>query len=265
MFLGLNHHFDMESVDRISMNLPYQQDELIKAVVSSNPNTVIVLISGQPLDMTGWVNNVPAIVQGWYAGSDAGNVFADILFGDVNPSGKLTFSFPKKLEDSPAHKLGEYPGGEDLNVEYREGIFVGYRYFDTYNVEPQFAFGHGLSYTTFEYQDMELDKNLLSKDEDIMVSVTIKNVGNRRGGEVVQLYIQDVESSVKRPEKELKGFKKIFLKPGDTEKVQFRIEEELLAFYDVDDKKFRAEAGLFKIHVGSASDDIKLTGEFELK
>ena len=263
MFLGLNHHFDMESVDRDNMNLPYQQDELVKAVLKSNPNTIIVLISGLPVDMTEWVDDAPAIIQGWYTGSEAGNVFADILFGDVNPSGKLPFTFPKKLEDSPAHKLGDYPGDDNLNVEYKEGIFVGYRYFDTYNVEPQFAFGHGLSYTTFDYKSLELDPDKLKSGDILTASVIIENSGSRPGSEVVQLYIEDPEASVKRPVKELKGFKKIFLDPGETERVEFSLDEKSLSFYDTDTGKFKAEEGIFKIHVGSASDDIRLTGAFE--
>ncbi len=263
MFLGLNHHHDMESVDRTDMNLPYQQDELVKAVLNSNPNTIIVLIGGLPVDITEWVDDAPAIIQGWYAGSEAGNVFADILFGDVNPSGKLPFTFPKKLEDSPAHKIGEYPGDDDLNVEYREGIFVGYRYFDTYNVEPQFAFGHGLSFTTFNYKSLELSDNKLNAGGNITASVTIENSGMRPGSETVQLYIEDVESSVKRPVKELKGFKKISLNPGETAKIEFVLNEESLAFYDEVENKFRTETGSFKIHIGSASNDIRVSDAFE--
>ncbi len=157
MFIGLNHHFDNESRDREDMFLPYGQDELIKKVLEVNKNIIIVSIGGSPIDMRLWVNEVPAILQGWYAGSEAGNVFADILFGDINPSGKLPFTFPKKLEDSPAHKIGEYPG-KNLTVNYNEGIFVGYRYYDTFDVNPQFAFGHGLSYTEFGYKSIALDK-----------------------------------------------------------------------------------------------------------
>jgi len=261
MFVGLNHHYDLESVDRPDMNLPYEQDKLIEEVLKVNKNVIVVLVSGSPVDMTLWVDQVPAIVQGWYAGSEAGNVFADVLFGNVNPSGKLPFTFPKKLEDSPAHKLGEYPG-EDLIVNYNEGIFVGYRYFDTYNVEPQFAFGHGLSYTKFNFSNILLNKETLTKDDNLEVKLTLKNTGNRRGGEVVQLYIEDVEVSVDRPKKELKAYQKIFLEPGEEKEVIFLVDEEMLSFYDTEKSDFIAEPGNFIIHIGSASDDIRLSADF---
>ncbi|MDA3862191.1 MAG: glycoside hydrolase family 3 C-terminal domain-containing protein [Melioribacteraceae bacterium] len=263
LFMGLNHDYDMESVDRTEMILPYQQDELVKEILKANKNVIVVLIGGLALDLREWVNEVPAILQGWYAGSEAGNVFADILLGDVNPSGKLPFTFPKKLEDSPAYKFGDIPGN-GLEVEYKEGIFVGYRYFDSYNVVPQFAFGHGLSYTTFNYSKVELSKNILNKSKTVDVFVTIENTGKVAGSEVIQLYIEDVVSSVERPKKELKGFEKIYLKSGETKEVKFQIDESILSFYDVESKNFKAEPGQFKIHIGSASDDIRLTTEFEL-
>ena len=263
MFVGLSHHQDMESVDRPDMNLPYGQDKLIKEVLENNKNTIVVLISGSAVDISQWGANTPAIIQGWYAGSEAGNVFADILFGDVNPSGKLPFTFPKKLEDSPAHKLGDYPG-VDLNVEYKEGIFVGYRYFDTFDVEPEFAFGHGLSYSTFSYNTIKLSDTKLSRGNQIEITVKIENSSSIAGSEVVQLYVEDVSSSVKRPIKELKGFKKVFLNAGEVIEVKFKIDETMLSYYDVSSKAFKAESGQFKIQIGSASDDIRLIEEFEL-
>ena len=262
MFVGLNHHFDLESVDRPDMYLPYEQDKLIEEVLEVNKNVIVVLISGSPVDMSLWVDKVPAIVQGWYAGSEAGNVFADILFGDINPSGKLPFTFPKKLEDSPAHKLGDYPG-ENLNEEYKEGIFVGYRYFDTYDVKPQFAFGHGLSYTTFDFSNISLNRKSFSKDDVLEVKLSIKNTGNMAGKEVIQLYVQDVKSSVERPKKELKAFTKVLLNPGEEKEIVFNVNKEMLSFYDVTKKDFAAESGNFIIHIGSASDDIRLSAEFE--
>jgi len=263
LFVGLNHHQDLESADRVDMNLPYGQDKLIKEVLEANKNTVVFLIGGSPVDVSKWVDIAPAIVQGWYAGSEAGNVFAEILFGDVNPSGKLPFTFPKKLEDSPDYKFGDFPGN-GLEVEYKEGVFVGYRYFDSYNVEPQFAFGHGLSYTTFNYQDVKLSGSILTEGNNIEVVVSIENNGAIAGSEVIQLYIEDVASSVKRPKKELKGFEKILLEVGETKEVKFQVDESMLSFYDVESKKFKAELGKFIIHIGSASDDIRLTKEFEL-
>ncbi len=263
MFVGLNHHFDNESRDRENMLLPYGQDELIKEVLKVNKNTIIFSIGGSPIDMSEWVDKTPAILQGWYAGSEAGNVFADIIFGDVNPSGKLTFTFPKKLEDSPAHKIGEYPG-ENSTVNYNEGIFVGYRYFDSFDIEPQFAFGHGLSYTNFGYKIVELDKTSMRSGDELEVSVVLENNGKLNGSEVVQLYIEDLSASVKRPTKELKKFSKVNINAGASQKVIFKINEKMLSFYDVTSKKWKSEQGKFKIHIGSASDDIRLTAEFEL-
>ena len=261
MFLGLNHHYDMESVDRTEMNLPFGQDDLVKAVLRANPKTVVVLIGGLALDIREWVDDVPAIIQGWYAGSEAGNVFADVLFGDVNPSGKLPFTYPEKLEDTPAYHFGDLPG-RNLKVEYKEGIFVGYRYFDTYHVKPRFAFGHGLSYSTFEYQGIKLSSTHFSSGKELELSVSVINTGKYSGSEVVQLYIEDSDSSVKRPLKELKAFSKVFLQPGEAKEILFKIDESLLSFYDVSHKSFRAEPGNFKIYIGSASDDIRLITEF---
>jgi len=263
MFIGLNHHFDNESTDRQDMFLPYEQDRLIKEVLNVNKNVIIVSIGGSPVDMSLWIDDVPAIIQGWYAGSEAGNVFADILFGDVNPSGKLPFTFPKKLKDSPAHKLGDYPG-KNLNVEYKEGIFVGYRYFDSFNVQPQFAFGHGLSYTDYGYKSIQLNKTEMTSNDQIEIKIQVENLGTYNGSEVVQLYIQDLESTVDRPIKELKGFKKVYLKSGETKDVKFLVDKEMLSFYDVNSKSWKAEEGRFNVLIGSSSDDIRLTAEFEL-
>jgi len=263
MFIGLNHHQDTEGADREDMILPYEQDKLIKQVLDVNKNTIIVSIGGSPIDMSEWINDAQAIVQGWYSGSEAGNVFADVLLGEINPSGKLPFTFPKKLEDSPAHKIGDYPG-ENSTVEYKEGIFVGYRYFDSFNVEPQFAFGHGLSYTDFGYSSIILSNTRMNQGDEIVVKVSVENVGISEGKEVVQLYIEDMASSVKRPIKELKEFTKVDLNIGESKEVIFNINEKMLSFYDVEQKKWKAEPGKFKVHVGSSSDDIRVSAEFEL-
>lgn len=263
MFMGLNHDFDMESVDRTEMTLPYEQDALIKGILEVNNNVIVVLISGQPVEMNEWINNTPAVIQGWYSGSEAGNVFADILFGDVNPSGKLPFTFPKKLEDTPAFKFGDIPG-DGLEVEYKEGVFVGYRYYDSFNVEPLFPFGHGLSYTEFEISDLKLSNDKLQIDEEIVLEVNVKNTGKSAGKEVVQLYINDVESSVERPNKELKGFEKVSLAPGESKKVEFRINTKQLSFYDIETRKFKAEHGKFTALIGTSSKDIKQKKEFIL-
>lgn len=207
--------------------------------------------------MDEWIGPIPAVIEAWYAGLEAGNVIADILFGDVNPSGKLPITFPKKLADSPAHKSPTtYPGDE--KVVYEEDIFVGYRHFDTKNIDPLFPFGYGLSYTTFTYENLQI-----SQDDKISISLDLTNSGERTGAEVVQLYVQDVESSVERPLKELKGFQKVALKPGEKQSLTFELSEQDLAFYDENKRVWRAEAGTFKILIGSSSRDIRLESEFE--
>jgi beta-glucosidase len=263
MFLGLNHDLDTEAYDRPDMKLPFEQDKLIEQVLEVNKNVVIVLIGGSPIDISAWEDDVSSIVLGWYAGSEAGNVFADILFGDVNPSGKLPFTFPVKLEDAPAHKFGDAPG-KGLTVEHKEGIMVGYRYFVSSEVEPQFAFGHGLSYTNFTFNKIELNKKSINDDVKLTVALSVKNTGKVSGKEVVQLYIEDLKSSVTRPKMELKAFEKISLEPGEEQTVTFEINDKMLSFYDVVSKSWVAEPGRFKVHIGCSSDDIRLTSEFEL-
>ncbi len=275
IFAGLNHkkHFDAENSDRLNIQLPDDQVELINQAVKENPKTVVVLICGSPIAMDPWLENVPAVVQAWYAGSEAGNVIADIIFGDVNPSGKLPTTFPKKLEDSPAHQSEEtYPGVKILNkqgeikdeiVYYKEGIFVGYRYFDKRGIEPLFPFGHGLSYTSFEYSNLKIDPSQMAIADTITVTVDIKNIGERSGAEVVQLYLEDVESSVERPPKELKGFQKVFLEPGEKKTITLTFDQTALSFYDETEGGWKAEKGIFRVHIGSSSRDIRLQDEFE--
>jgi len=211
--------------------------------------------------MQEWIDLAPAIIQGWYAGAEAGNVFADILFGDVNPSGKLPFTFPKRLEDTPAYQIGDMPG-EGLEVSYKEGTLVGYRFFETKNIKPQFAFGHGLSYTSFDLSSPTLKNATFSDGETLTIQVKLTNMGRRSGSEVVQVYIEDLESTVERPKMELKAFKKIALKAGATRELSFDIDASMLAFYDVGRKAFYAEPGQFKVHIGTASDAIQHTCDF---
>jgi len=251
--------FDSEGIDKPDMNLPFGQDEVIDAVLKANPNTIIVLIGGGPVDMTKWVGKAKGIIQAWYPGMEGGNALAKIIFGDVTPSGKLPVTFPKKLEESPAHALGAYPGDNKLNEEYKEGLLVGYRYFDTKKVEPQFAFGHGLSYTTFSYENLVVTK----AEKGAIVKLSVKNTGSVAGGEVVQLYIKDDAASVERPEKELKAFAKIFLQPGESKDVELKLNEDAFQYYDEVKKQFVLEPGKFTILVGSSSRDIRLTGAVE--
>jgi len=209
-----------------------------------------------------WVNEVPAIVQGWFLGTEAGNALASVIFGDVNPSGKTTFTFPVKLTDNPAHALGEYSGGDEIT--YNEGIFVGYRYADKEKIKPLFPFGHGLSYTTFQYGKITSDKKQLKEDETITFFTTIKNTGKKEGAEIVQLYISDLKSYLPRPIKELKGFEKVFLKAGEEKTVSFTIDKSALSFFDDKKHEWVAEPGIFKAIIGASSTDIKSEFTFNL-
>jgi beta-glucosidase len=289
LVVGLSHKkfYDSENVDKLILELPSEQIELINETVKKNPKTIIILINGSPISMDGWLENVPAVLEAWYPGMEGGNAIANIIFGDVNPSGKLPVTFPKSLVDSPAHESYKtYPGiktwndikegdvevedeqirikyGHGDKVHYDEGVFVGYRHFDTKNIEPLFPFGHGLSYTNFKYDNLKISKEAVSGDENFTVSVDISNSGNRAGAEVAQLYVQDVESSVERPLKELKGFNKVKLEPGAKETISFELGKKDLSFYDIKSGSWIAEKGQFNILVGSSSRDIRLEGKIE--
>jgi beta-glucosidase len=247
--------FDGEGRDKKNIILPFGQDELIKAVVKANPNTIVILMGGAASEMMLWSEDVKAILQAWYPGMEGGNAIANVLFGKVNPSGKLPVTFPKKLADIPAHKFGDYPG--DSIVNYKEGIFVGYRYFDTYKVEPLFPFGHGLSYTSFSYSDAKVVKT----EDGAMVSFVLKNSGTTVGAEVVQLYVSDEKSSVERPEKELKAFQKIVLQPGEARNISLPLSPEAFQYFDEKEMKWVLEPGKFIIKIGSSSKDIRLSSE----
>jgi beta-glucosidase len=258
VFAGLPDLFESEGSDRPDLLLPGKQDALIRAVTAVNTNTVVVINACAPIEMP-WVDAVDTLLLAYYPGQEGGHALADILFGDVNPSGKLTVTYPKHLEDNPAYPY--YPGGRD--VHYGEGVFVGYRYYDTKEVEPLFPFGHGLSYSSFEYQDLSVP-DVVNQGENFKVSVSIKNTGKVYGQDVVQLYIRDQEASVVRPEKELKGFEKIGLHPGEAKTITFDLNPRSLSFYDVHQESWVAEPGVFEVLVGSSSRDIRLHGSFEL-
>lgn len=262
---GLNHspYFDAEGSDRKDMKLPYGQDDLLRRIVDANPRTIVVLFGGGPVEMGTWLAQVPAVLQAWYPGMEGGNALAAILFGDVNPSGKLSCTFPKRLEDSPAHALGAYPG-RDGTVRYDEGLLVGYRWFDTKRIEPLFPFGFGLSYTKFEYTDLRIVRPKDDQDGTVTVEFDVKNVGMRDGAEVAQLYVQDLKPRLVRPLKELKGFTKVFLKPGERRSVSIPLDRSSFAFYDPEKQGWVAEKGDFKILVGSSSRDIRLQDDFQL-
>ncbi|WP_276500140.1 glycoside hydrolase family 3 C-terminal domain-containing protein [Terrimonas pollutisoli] len=252
IFGGLNHDFDTESSDKQNMDLPYGQEILMQEVAKANPNTVVVIIAGSPVKLTGIVHRVPSILWSWFGGMEAGNAVADLLSGKVNPSGKLPFTLPVSLEQSPAHALGNFPG-RDLKVNYEEDILVGYRWFDTKKIQPQFPFGYGLSYTNFSISNFSTDKSSYGKNETIHAKFTIKNTGSTYGAEVAQLYVSDPVCSVLRPEKELKAFEKIFLKPGETKTVEMQVKVADLAFYDESKKGWDTEAGEYVLQLGNSS------------
>lgn len=254
---------DSEGNDRKGLDLPYNQDKLITELLKVNKNLVYVNISGNAVAMP-WVNEVPGIVQGWFLGTEAGNALAAVLVGDVNPSGKLTFTFPVKLSDNAAHAMGDFPG-KDGEVTYKEGIYVGYRWHDKQKIKPLFSFGHGLSYTTFEYGKVTADKKELTADDKITFTVNVKNTGSREGSEVVQLYISDLKSSLPRPVKELKGFEKISLKPGETKTVSITVDKAALSFFDDKKHEWIAEPGDFEALIGASSANIKTKTAFKLK
>lgn len=262
-FGGLNKSDfqDSEGNDRKSLGLPYNQDAVISELAKVNKNLVVVNISGNAVAMP-WVDKVPAIVQGWFLGSETGNAIASVLTGDVNPSGKLPFTFPVKLTDNGAHSAGEFPG--DKEITYKEGIFVGYRWAEAKKVKPLFAFGHGLSYTSFQYGKVKADKNTISPSDKITFSVDVKNTGSREGEEIVQLYISDLKSSVARPVKELKGFEKVSLKPGEQKTVSFTIDKSALSFFDAAKHEWVAEPGDFEAVIGASSSDVRTKTGFRL-
>jgi len=265
VFAGLRRalKFDDESADRDDLSLPYGQDELIRRVAEANPRTVVVLISGSPVGMNGWLDSASAVLQAWYGGMEAGTAIAHVLFGDTVPSGKLPCTFPSRLEDVAAHALGPdaYPGREG-KVTYDEGVMVGYRHFDTHNIEPLFPFGHGLSYTSFEYSGLKLQSG---EGSFLDVSFDLANSGDRSGAEVAQLYITDLVSSLPRPVKELKGFIKVPLGPGEKRRVHIPLDLKAFMFYHPERRGWLAEQGDFRILIGSSSRDIRLAAEFHLE
>lgn len=275
---GLNKsdYQDCEGHDRKQYELPYAQNRLIEALAKTTKRLVYVNISGNAVAMP-WKDKVGAIVQAWFIGSEAGNAIADVLMGDANPSGKLPFTWYASLNDCGAHALNTYPGtwrsakdesagfSKIIDEEYKEGIYVGYRWTDKNNIKPTFAFGHGLSYTTFSMSNLRQSAKEMTRDGKLTFTVTVKNTGSKRGAETVQLYIKDKKSSVDRPVKELKGFKKVWLEPGEQKDVDMTIDNNALAYYDETTGTWKSEDGEFEALVGNASDNIMLKSRFMLK
>jgi beta-glucosidase len=259
--VGLGADWQSEGFDRPDLDLPGMQDELVEQVAAANPRTVVVLNTGSPITMP-WLDRVAAVVQAWYPGQECGNAIADVLFGDVTPSGKLAQTFPLRLEDNPTYL--NFPG-ENGKVFYGEGLFVGYHYFDTKHVKPLFPFGFGLSYTTFNYGAPRLSAPDIGPEDTLEVSVDVTNAGLRAGKEVIQLYVRDVRARLQRPEKELKGFAKVHLEPGETKTVTLTLDRHALAYYDDKLHAWVAESGEFEVLIGASSRDIRGRAAFSLK
>ena len=273
---GNNREVETEGSDRKNITLPSHQDELIQSIAKANPNIVSVMVIGGPVDLQTIEKNSSSILVSWFNGSEGGHALADVLSGKISPSGKLPFTFPVRLEDVGAHKLGEYPGnkeelakskhsGDTINTTYHEDIFVGYRWADKEKIKPLFPFGHGLSYTTFAYSKPSADKKTMTADDTISFTVNVKNTGTREGQEVVQLYISDKKFSLPRPVKELKAFQKVRLAPGEEKAVTLTIDKKALSFFDDAKHEWVVEPGRFEAIVGSSSRDIKGIVPFELK
>jgi beta-glucosidase len=258
--VGLNGEWDTEGQDRPHIDLPGRQNELIARVAAVNPRTIVVLQTGAPVTMP-WLEQTAGVLEAWYPGQEAGNAIADVLFGVVNPSGKLPQTFPKRLADDPT--IINYPG-ENGRVRYGEGIFVGYRYYEKKQIEPLFPFGYGLSYTSFAYNNLRLSAEQIGPDDQLIVSIDVTNTGDRAGQEIVQAYVRDVAAAVARPDKELKAADKIALEPGETRTVALALDRRSLAYWDDAQHAWVAEAGAFEVQVGSSSLDIRVCASFEL-
>jgi len=257
-FGGLSHGDDRESIDRPDMKLPNSQDEIITKLIKANPKTVVFMVAGSAVEMP-WAKQANSIVWGWYGGMEAGNAFADILMGDINPNGKMPITLPERLEDTAPIALDDYNEVESL---YKEGVFIGYRWFEKQNIKPTFSFGHGLSYSTFSYSDVTLSSKSLRGDDILTVTAKVTNTSKVAGAEIVQLYINDKQSSVERPIKELKGFDKVFLEPGESKTVNIKLTKRDLSFWDIKTNDWLAESGEFQVMLGAAVDDIRLIESF---
>ncbi|MHC0439358.1 glycoside hydrolase family 3 C-terminal domain-containing protein [Flavobacterium sp. 3-210] len=255
IFAGSNRDYETEASDRRTLKLPFGQEELIKKVLAVNPRTIVVMIAGAPFDIDEVTKKSPAVVWSWFNGSEGGNALADVILGKVNPSGKLPWTMPKNIMDSPAHATNSFPGGRSVN--YAEGLLIGYRWFDTKNIAPLFPFGYGLSYTTFALENGKTDKTSYASNEIISLSADVKNTGKVDGKEVVQVYSSKADSKVTRASKELKGFKKVLVKSGSSETVTIQIPVKELAYYDVSAKKWTVESGKYTLKIGNSSRDIK--------
>ena len=261
IFAGLTDFYEVEGLDREHMRLPENHNALIEALSKEHHNVMVVLSNGSPVEMP-WIDRVKAVLEGYLGGQAGAGAVADILYGVINPSGKLAETFPARLEDNPSYQY--FPGGPKT-VEYRESIYVGYRYYDTAGVEPLFPFGHGLSYTSFEYLDLKFNQETISDQEQLIVTLTVQNAGQVTGKEIVQLYVRDVDSTVFRPEKELKEFAKVHLNPGEETLVSFTLDRRAFAYYSTALSDWHVESGEFEILVGASARDIRLSGKVRVE
>jgi beta-glucosidase len=260
--VGFDPTTESEGSDR-TFSLPVGQDELIQAMLAVNKNVIVVITSGGGVDMRAWVERTPAILQSWYSGQEGGTALAQLLFGDYSPSGKLPVTFDRDFDENAAAK-SYYPNGAGKQVKYSEGIFLGYRHYDKSGAKPLFPFGYGLSYTTFKYANLTISPAAMNGDEPVTVSFDVTNTGSREGAEVAELYVSDAHSHVPRPVKELKGFTRLNLKPGETGKAAITLDRRALSYYDVAGKQWKAEPGDFGILVGGSSEKIELKGTLAL-
>jgi beta-glucosidase len=280
LFVGLNHEYDVEGFDRDTMKLPYRQDQLIQEVLAANPDTIVIMTAGNAVEMGTWKDRARAIVWNWYSGMEGGNALTDVLFGKINPSGKLPESIPFRMEDCGALALGEYPGRELTAQEktrmnahttqtYRDGIYVGYRYYEKYQVPVQFCFGHGLSYTSFQYTEASV-QTAETTDESLeaviaRVSVKVRNTGERAGKEIIQVYVGKKDSTIDRAVKELRGFTKITLAPGEEKKTEMELTRRAFTYYSTEKHAFVTEPGQYEIYIGKSLQDIVQVLSFTVK
>lgn len=261
LVIGLNHDWESEGFDREHMKLPGLSDRLVSEVIKANPNTVVINQSGTPVEMP-WESEAHTLLQAFYGGNELGNGLADVLFGKVNPSAKLALTFPQRLEDNPSYPSFGFRNQVYGKVLYNEGIFVGYRGYEINEIKPLFPFGYGISYTTFAYSDLQ---HSVDSEGIVSVSFAIKNTGQVAGREVAQIYISDPVSTLPRPVKELKGFTKVALSPGESKSVTVKLDSQALCYFDEHKTRWVAEPGTFAVLVGASSTDIKLRGEFVLE
>jgi len=260
--MGFDPSSEGEGFDR-TFRLPGGQDAFIQQVAAINKNVIVVLTAGGNVDMTRWIDSVPGLIHAWYPGQEGGIALAQILFGAINPSGKLPASFERRWEDNAAFD-SYYPKKADKHIEYKEGVFLGYRHFDRSKVKPLFPFGYGLSYTTFQYSGLSISPSSADLSAPVDVSFNIKNNGSREGAEITEIYVGDSHASIPRPLKELKGFAKVNLRPGESRRVSLKLDRRAFSYFDVNKHDWAAEPGDFTIFVGGSSAKIELHGKFSL-